>query len=191
LLSPVISEFDANRNRAFLGKHGDGREENTEFAFIDNPNGLFEEYLNQKALTKTILEKNHGNSENGENLLDRHKIAACVTVAIMKMRLLYLKYIDDKNNDYTLSKAKKVNEQLAFLSGLHVVFAFMAMEDSKTIDLSSFRFPGSHNPDKSTYFDSTIRALYYTNTVSGFQTLLLSNIFFLLEEYHKLSCTKQ
>ena len=131
LLSPVISEFDANRNRAFLGKHGDGREENTEFAFIDNPNGLFEKYLNQKALTKTILEKNHGNSENGENLLDRHKIAACVTVAIMKMRLLYLKYIDDKNNDYTLSKAKKVNEQLAFLSGLHVVFAFMAMEDSK------------------------------------------------------------
>jgi hypothetical protein len=41
---------------------------------------------------------------------------------------------------------------------------------------------------QSTYLDSTIRALYFSDVTSGFSPLLLSNIFFLLEEYHKLSC---
>ena len=162
-------------------------DENAGLVFsTDNFDGLFEEYLNQKALLKLLLK----NTDDPDiPLLDRHKIAACVTVAIMKKRLLYPENIDDANNSYSLLEASRMNEQLAFLSGLNILIFFL-MEDYPEFkeSLKDFIFPKTRYEDKSTYLDSIIRALYYSNTISGFHILLLSNIFFLLEEYHKSSC---
>jgi hypothetical protein len=162
--------------------------ENDNYTFADNFGGLYEEYLNQRALLK-LLVKNAGDDPK-ETLLDRHKVAACITVAVMKTRLLYPSDLDDANNEYSLFGASRMNEQLAFLTGINVLLSYM-IEETPSIreTLTDFKLPQTRYPERSTYFDSMIRALYYSNTTSGFQTLLLSNIFFLLEEYHKLSCS--
>jgi len=162
------------------------RKENGRIDFKDNFDGLFEEYLNQKALLKLLLEKDMEIDTTGENLLDRHKIAACITVAIMKMRLLHFNNVDDHNNNYSLTTANRINEQLAFLSGLHIVLLFMADDPKMKEKLKKFEFPETNHQSESTYLDSIIRTLYYSNTLSGFHTLLIANIFFLLEEYYKL-----
>jgi len=164
------------------------RKESGRVDFKDNFDGLFEEYLNQKALLKLLLEKDAGNNKTEENLLDRHKVAACITVAIMKMRLLHFNDMDDHNNDYSLTTANRINEQLAFLSGLHIILLFMADDLQIKGKLKNFEFPKTNHESESTYLDSIIRTLYYSNTLSGFHTLLIANIFFLLEEYYKLKC---
>ena len=56
LPSPVISEFDADRNRAFLGKHGEGREENTDFLF----SGALEKQDDIIGAILKILKENSG-----------------------------------------------------------------------------------------------------------------------------------
>jgi len=159
--------------------------DNSKFAFTTNLDGVYEEYLNQKALLKLLVKNMNDVSE--EVLLDRHKIAACLTEAIMKTQMLHMAYIDDVNNDYSLLEASRVNAQLAFLSGLNVVISYMMKENpslKKTLDV--FKLPETRH--KSTYLDSIIRALYFSNTTGGLSTLLLSNIFFLLEKCHELSC---
>jgi hypothetical protein len=174
-------------------------EENPSFHFINKFDGLFEEYLNQRTLLKLLIKKMDDPPEKRN--LDRHKVAACITVAVMKTRLLYIDDIDDVNESYTLGKASRMNEQLAFLCGLNLLISYMLEDpdiDTKIKDkLGDFKFPKTryekYNENKEEgkyirYIDSMIRGLYYTNISSGFPILLLSNIFFLLEEYHKLSC---
>ena len=56
-----------------------------QFHFCDNPNSLYEEYLNQKTMLRILYEKKDGVNKT---LLDRHKVCACMTVAIVKVRLL-------------------------------------------------------------------------------------------------------
>jgi hypothetical protein len=174
-------------------------EDNPEIHFTNNFDGLFEEYLNQRTLLKLLIKKIDDPPEKRN--LDRHKVAACITVAVMKTRLLYIDDIDDINNSYSLIEASRMNEQLAFLCGLNLVISYMVADpeiDSKIKDtLGNFKFPKTRYEKYNEnikeekyvkYIDSMIRGLYYSNVSSGFPILLLSNIFFLLEEYHKLSC---
>ena len=160
-------------------------ENNGTLNFVDNCGGLFEEYLNQKTMLK-VLVKNERNSREVV-VLDRHKEAACITVAVMKTRILHPKSINEIFDDYTLMDASRMNDQLAFLCGLNVIISYMAENPEIKKSLDDFIFPPTHHRNGSEYVDSTIRALFYSNIASGPPVLLLSNIFFLLEEYHKLA----
>ena len=72
-------------------------EDYSNFYFCDNPNSLYEEYLNQKQILRVLYEKNGVD----KSLLDRHKVCACMTVAIIKVRLLSTDIKTDK--DYCFS----------------------------------------------------------------------------------------
>jgi hypothetical protein len=169
---------------------------------IDNFEGVYEEYLNQKTLLKLLIKK-EGNEEDKNNRLDRHKISACITAAIIKTRLIRDINVNDKKDDaYLLRDSNRMNEQLAFYCGMGNLIAFMADESDDNIqELKNgfFHFPKTNHSveridrnhqtnGEQDYKDSIIRALYYSNTMSGIQTLMLSNIFFLLEAYHKQTC---
>jgi hypothetical protein len=91
--------------------------DNSNFEFTSNLDGVYEEYLKQKALIKLLVKNANGGP--GYTLLDRHKIAACLTTAVMKTQLLHPDNIDDANNDYSLLEASRINAQLAFLTGLN------------------------------------------------------------------------
>jgi len=165
-------------------------EKNKNLVFIENLGGLYEEYLNQKTLLKLLVKNEENTSET--NLIDRHKISACMTVAIMKTRLLWYDGTDEINGNYTLRDASRMNEQLSFLCGLNVLTFYMAIEPGVKSTLNDFLFPPTYQRGETenlnnSYLDSIIRALFYSNITSGPPALLLSNIFFLLEEYHKLA----
>jgi hypothetical protein len=171
---------------------------------VDNFEGVYEEYLNQKTLLKLLLKKEGNEQEKDKNnRLDRHKISACITAAIVKTRLISDVHVNDKKDDeYLLRNSNRMNEQLAFYCGLNNLTAFMADESDANIqELKDgiFYFPKTNHlvdrkdrkqqtQGKQDYKDSIIRALYYSNTLSGIPTLMLSNIFFLLEAYHNQAC---
>lgn len=167
-------------------------ETNSDFMYVPNMDGVYEEYLNQKTLLRAII-------KSGDNqdsiLLDGHKVSACITCAVIKVRLIINKSIDDNmnNNPYTLDKAFRMNEQLALLSGLSCLFEYMAenkqnlYSDDNNTSSTSLILPKTGYETRSTYLDSLVRGLYYSNVFSNINPLLLSNIFFLIESYHRQS----
>lgn len=167
-------------------------EKNLGFSYTPNMDGVYEEYLNQKTLLRTII-KSGGEQES--ILLDGHKVSACITCAIVKVRLITNRTIDDDvdNRAYTLDKAFRMNEQLALLSGLSCLFEYMAenkqnlYSDDNVKSSTNLILPKTGYESRSTYLDSFVRGLYYSNLFSNINPLLLSNIFFLIESYHRQS----
>lgn len=152
-------------------------EDYSNFYFCDNPNSLYEEYLNQKQILRVLYEKNGVD----KSLLDRHKVCACMTVAIIKVRLLSTDIKTDK--DYCFSQASKVNEQLAFMSAWELFLGFIRLHKS-TNDVE-YNLPQTfHNPS---FMDTITRSLFLSNQLNSLSTPMMANIFFLLEKY----CEKQ
>lgn len=165
--------------------------DNTEFSYNRNLVGVYEEYLNQKTLLRTLIKNSDINAIEDKKhiLLDGHKVSACITCAVIKVRLITNSHIeDDINGDrYVLDKSFRLNEQVALLSGLSCLLEFMAddkdnlyVNENDTSRTQLF-FPETSYEDRSSYFDSLIRALHYSNIFSNINPLLLSHIFFLLK----------
>lgn len=168
-------------------------EKNPGLTYRENIDGVYEEYLNQKTLLRTLLKKSPENEADA--LLDGHKVAACVTCAIIKVRLITCNKIEDDEIDsaYSLEKALRMNEQLAMFSGLNCLMRFMMENDDnlylddsekRIVDLTQ---PTTFYPERSEYWSSLIRALYYTNVCTAVNPLLLANIYFLLDAFHRKS----
>lgn len=168
------------------------------FLYHQNLDGIYEEYLNQKTLLRTILKGQQLNSNDDSSiLLDGHKISACITCAIIKVRLITSTLIEDSEvkggKAYKLEKSYRMNEQLALLSGLSCLLEFMAdnkkhlYTDSANTEKISLSFPSTFYEERSSYLDSLVRALYYSNIFSNINPLLLAHIFFHIEAFHRKS----
>ena len=149
---------------------------NPDYCFHDNAGRIYEEYINQKTLMKVILDK-----RGKESLLDRHKVCAAMTVAILKSRPLICNTIEDKDGSFKLSKSSKINEQIAFYSSWTLLLSFLeAAENAKKLE--SYVFPKTfHNDD---FVDTFTRALFLANVQNSLYPELLANIYFLLEKYN-------
>jgi hypothetical protein len=165
--------------------------EHEDFCYQANVKGVFEEYLNQKTFLRQIIKDENENSSSGD-LLDGHKIAACITVAIQKVRIIQNTKAEDSDEErFELSKSTRMNDQVALLSGISCLLEYMAV-DKTDLMLDSenkicLRFPQTDYEKSSKYLDSLNRALYYTNVISSTNTLLLANIFYFIEKYHRQS----
>lgn len=165
------------------------------YKYVSNQKGVYEEYLNQKTMLRTLI-KNGADDHTQQNLLDGHKIAACITCALIKLRLIFLNDVTDDpdaQKPYMLDSASRMNEQFSLLCGLSCLLAFMKDDptnlypdgqESEKIDLI---LPKTYYEGRSDYLSSLTRALYYSNILSCINPLLLSNIFFLLDKYHRRS----
>lgn len=147
-------------------------DEYKQFHFCDNPHSLYEEYLNQKTMLRTLYEK-----KDGENLLDRHKVCACMTVAIIKVRLVSGNIETD--NSYSLSSATRINEQLAFMSAWELFLGFIRLH--KEEEDRNYKLPDTYHNDS--FLDTITRSLFFANQLNSLSTPLIANIFFLLEKY--------
>ncbi|MGN9126525.1 hypothetical protein ACTM97_08990 [Oliverpabstia intestinalis] len=168
---------------------------NEGFTYIKNLDGVYEEYLNQKTMLRYLIKSkvNNGKDENAI-LLDGHKVAACITCAIVKVRLIVNNHVEDSDgNIYSLDKSYRMNEQVALLSGLSCLLEYMAenkeflYSDELDTNKTKLIFPKTHYVDRSDYLDSLVRALYYSNILSNINPLLLSHIYYMIEEYHRKS----
>lgn len=168
-------------------------ETNENIAYVSNLDGVYEEYLNQKTALKRLIKSADAKNDDSEMLLDGHKVSACITCAIIRVRLLVHTECDDDEDDngYSLDKSNRLNEQLAVLSGLSCLLEYMKTDDEflcrKGTDATktSFVFPKTKYEERSRYLDSLIRGLYYSNIVSSINPLLVSHIFFMIEQYHR------
>lgn len=111
-----------------------------QFHFCDNPQSLYEEYLNQKIMLRVLYEKRDGEEKA---LLDRHKVCACMTSAIIKVRLLSGNIEND--NSFTLSSASRINEQLAFMSAWELFLGFVRLHKEETN--KNYRLPDTYHND--------------------------------------------
>lgn len=145
-----------------------------QFSFSDNASSLYEEYLNQKTILRVLYDKD---SKPTKALLDRHKVCACMTAAIIKVRLLS----SDVNSDvdFELSNASRINEQLAFMSTWELFKGFVILNGKK--DNVNYTLPKTfHN---ASFLDTITRSLFFSNQLNSLSTPLIANIFFLLEVY--------
>lgn len=166
---------------------------NEGFEYHSNLNGIYEEYLNQKTALRYLIK---GNAETVTNdtpvLLDGHKVAACLTCAIIRVRPIICTTVDDPDDSrYLLEKSARLNEQVAVLCGLSCLLEYMA-EDCNNLLLSSSNdggtkliFPKTKYEERSKYLDSLIRGLYYSNLIGNINPLLLSHVYFMIEQYHR------
>ena len=147
------------------------------FTFCDNSSALYEEYINQKTMLRILYEKI---DDNGKTLLDRHKVCACMMVAIIKVRLLSSNLNTDEG--FKLSNSSRINEQLAFLSTWELFKGFIILHGEEKDQ--HYRLPDTyHNASSS---DTITRSLFYANQLNSLSTPLIANIFFLLEKYCEL-----
>jgi len=166
---------------------------NCDCIYIGNIGGVYEEYLNQKTALKYLIKGNTRNqSDSNDVLLDGHKVASCITCAIIRTRLISsCKSDDPEQYGYELEKSNRLNEQLALLCGLTCLLEYMAADDcylySDRFDKSKtkLKFPKTRYEERSTYLDSLVRGLYYSNVISNINPLLLSHIFYMIEQYHR------
>lgn len=145
-----------------------------QFHFCDNPHSLYEEYLNQKTMLRALYEKKDGENKS---LLDRHKVCACMTVAIIKVRLVSGNIETD--NSYSLSSATRINEQLAFMSAWELFLGFIRLHKEEKD--KNYKLPNTYHNDS--FLDTITRSLFFANQLNSLSTPLIANIFFLLEKY--------
>lgn len=141
-----------------------------QFTFCDNAASIYEEYLNQNTILKTLYGKEG-------TLLDRHKVCACMTVAIIKVRPISGKINAD--GDFNLAKATRVNEQLAFMSAWELFKGFIILHGED--DGKAYELPETFHNDS--FLDTITRSLFFANQLNSLSTPLIANIFYLLEKY--------
>lgn len=147
-------------------------------SFNDNGNAIYEEYLNQNAIIHLIYEKKKKDS----NLLDRHKVCACMTIAILKCRPFCDKDIDNPNGkDFVFANASRINEQFAFMCAWELFKGFVRQSKDDFADWLTYP-ETTHNTD---FLDTITRSLFVSNQLNSLSAPLLANIFFLLEAYSK------
>lgn len=148
-----------------------------QFHFCDNPHSLYEEYLNQKTILRILYDKKDGEEKT---LLDRHKVCACITSAIIKVRLLSGNIETD--NSFILSSASRINEQLAFMSAWELFLGFIKLHREE--DEKNYKLPETYHNDS--FLDTFTRSLFFANQLNSLSTPLIANIFFLLERYFEV-----
>ena len=148
-------------------------EEYPRFKFCDNPSSLYEEYLNQKTVLRILYEKE---DKPDKELLDRHKVCACMVIAIIRVRLLSGNLETDDSFDLSISS--RINEQLAFMSVWELFKGFIRLRGEK--ENADYTLPETYH--NISFLDTITRSLFFENQLNSLSTSLMANIFFLLEK---------
>ncbi len=151
-------------------------EKNKGYIFHESADRIYEEYLNQKTLMRVVLEKN-----NPSQLLDRHKVCAAMTVAILKCRPITCASINDIDGKFKLSDACTINEQLAFYCSWSLMIGFIQASKKETEHMKFVLPPTNHNDN---FVNTFTRSLFVANIQNSLSPELLANIYFLLESYN-------
>lgn len=132
---------------------------------------------------------NRGN--NDENKMDGHKICACITAALLDVRIAKL---DLSGNEIPSSVIAYSNYTIAFLSAIYIMYLFLLSDYekekktkcyNKLIEQSKFEFPET-NYGHDSYVQGRIKTLAL-NDINGvdFDILTYADMLFWIEKYNK------
>lgn len=136
---------------------------------------IFKEYCKLRDYVKVSFMR------NPDGLLDRHKVCACLILAILKSKPLVYE-------DNEIGGIKKIfNENLAMTIGLSLLYNFVISSDKDNIVWlkNGFCFPPTDRD--ATYQELLCLMLYYDIKNNQYSILSLSNILFMIEAYTKQS----
>lgn len=147
-------------------------------------------YREYDELRLQVREKFFNAGDNGKNRIDVHKICACITGALMNVRMISFDITGEKlPKDIVYS-----NYAVAFLASMHVMYLFLLSDYEKEgkIDCynklkkcSTFIFPET-NPGHDSYIQGRIKTLAL-NDICGvdFDVLTYADMLFWIEKYNK------
>jgi hypothetical protein len=147
---------------------------------IDAPNSCSNMELRYNSLRDGI-KKNFMKQVDGR--LDRHKICACVCMAIIDRPVLTVVNGSIEKNTFA-------NAWLGFLASCRILYSFMLDDAKSNPEFEKFLkerktlcFPECRNSDSSeSYLTQTIKFLCYAKEQNELNALALANIFCLLED---------
>ncbi len=141
---------------------------------------VFNEYCKLRDYTKVSFMR------NPDGLLDRHKVCACLIIAIIKSKPLIYEDNDDNAGMKTI-----FNENLAMTVGLSLLYNFIvsADRDNKKWLKNGFCYPDTMRD--ATYKELLCLMLYYDIKNNQYSILALSNILFTIEAYTKVCSIKE
>jgi len=122
-----------------------------------------------------------------DHRLDRHKLCACIYIAMVEMKLL-------KVMNGSEDKDRLVNAYVALLAACKILFFFVIYNAKDCSDFEKFLnqrkslcFPDSKGTDSSdSYMLQTMKGLCHAQKRGDLNVLSLANIFYLLEVYTEM-----
>lgn len=131
--------------------------------------------------------------EDGNNLMDVHKVASCLTGALVKFKMLQYDVKEGLPIELMLS-----NYAIAFIAGINVVYLADLADTCETdnglyeklLGMKSFVFP-STNPGHDPYVEGRVKTLAI-NDLNGidFDVLTYADMLFWIEKYNLDRLTK-
>lgn len=135
---------------------------------------IFNEYCKLRDYTKVSFMR------NPDGLLDRHKVCACLILAIVKSKPMVY-----EDNDDNFGIRSIYNENLAMTVGLSLLYNFIVSANGNNANWleKGFCFPNTERD--ATYQELLCLMLYYDIKNNQYSILALSNILFMIEAYTK------
>lgn len=137
-----------------------------------------------------VREKYFDSGKNGKNKIDGHKICACITAALLNVRIVNY---DMAGKEIPL-KIVYANYEVAFLSAIYVMYLFLLSDfehDGETEcynelkNQATFVFPKT-NPGHDTYVQGRIKTLALNDLCGNdFDVLTYADMLFWIEWYNK------
>ncbi len=147
---------------------------------------ILEEYDIQR---QSIREKFFDVGENGEKLIDIHKVSACFTSAVLKVRVF--EYSETEPMDLSVFYS---NYTLAFLTGIHILYLCMLSDyerngEDKLAALlkkqATFVFPKT-NRGHDEYLQGRVKTLALNDIYAiDFDVLTYADMLYWIEKYNK------
>lgn len=174
-------KFEDIWNNIILGLYNEITPQDDLYIKARSKKKIFKKYQKQK----TYLKLNY--MENPNTHLDRHKIAACMLYAIVKVHPIRIKRISIWKNYLNGKKFTPeylmLNEYLGLYTAFSIVESFRAYEQSEENEVG-FKRKGIVQPitaNGEDYIYNTCLDLYLSRKKNKINVLTFANVFFLLE----------
>lgn len=174
-------KFEDIWNNIILGLYNEITPQDDLYIKARSKKKIFKKYQKQK----TYLKLNY--MENPNTHLDRHKIAACMLYAIVKVHPIRIKRVSIWKNYLNGKKFTPeylmLNEYLGLYTAFSIVESFRAYEQSEENEVG-FKRKGIVQPittNGEDYIYNTCLDLYLSRKKNKINVLTFANVFFLLE----------
>lgn len=148
---------------------------------------LYHEY---ETVRQVVRKRYFDTGKDEENRIDGHKICACITGALLNVRMISYSPVDDEMP----IKVVYANYEVAFLASIYAMYLFVLSDFQREgkeecydelIKQSTFIFPET-NPGHDSYAQGRIKTLAL-NDLNGndFDVLMYADMLFWIEKYNK------
>lgn len=158
---------------------------------IDVSNAMCQKLYHQYEDVRLLVRKKYFDTgKDEENKIDGHKICACITGALLNVRMINYEMPDEEMP----VKVVYANYEVAFLSAIYVMYLFLLSDlerDGKTElyeelkKQATFFFPKT-NPGHDPYVQGRIKTLALNDLCGNdFDVLTYADMLFWIERYNK------